>query len=127
MAAAATSAFAAAEPSSTSLDASFCLQVGSQQRCYEIDGTLRYLDTTVGSSYTINKIVRTTVYDSGEYVGETMSTQYSRGVFEEDGTVVISTVTNTRSTVGDEPCTYRLVLRLVDYETVVYESTQTCV
>jgi hypothetical protein len=123
----ASSALAAAEPSAASLDANWCYQTGSTEYCYDIDGTIHYLNTTVGSSYTINKIVRTTVFESGEYAGETMSTQMSRGVFEEDGTVVIHTVINTRSTVGDEPCTYRLVLRLVDYEAVVYETTQTCI
>lgn len=122
----ASSAFAAASPSSTSLDANWCYQAGSMQYCYEIDGTIHYLDTTAGSSVTINKITRTTVYEAGEYAGETRSVTMSRGVFEADGTVVIQTVTNTRSTAGDEPCTYRLVLRLVDYEAVVYQTTSTC-
>jgi hypothetical protein len=31
-----------------------------------------------------------------------------------DGTVVISTIINTRSSLNDEPCTYRLIARLVD-------------
>jgi hypothetical protein len=122
----ASSAFAAASPSTASLDASWCYATSSTQYCYDIDGTMRYLDSTAGSSVTINRITRTTVYESGEYVGETMSVTMSRGVFEADGTVVIQTVTNTRSTTGDEPCTYRLVLRLVDYEAVVYETTSTC-
>ena len=120
------SALAAASPSSASLDASWCYETGSKTYCYDIDGTVHYLDTSAGSSVTINKITRTTVYESGQYAGETMSVTLSRGVFEADGTVVIQTVTNTRSDAGDEPCTYRLVLRLVDYEAVVYQTTLTC-
>jgi hypothetical protein len=38
----------------------------------------------------------------------------------------MQTVVYTRSTVGDEPCTYRMVLRLVDYEAVIYQITSTC-
>lgn len=120
------SALAAAAPSSASLDANWCYQDGSTERCYDIDGTIHYLDTTAGSMVTVNKIVRTTTYESGEYAGETMSVQMSRGWFQADGTVVIDSVVNTRSTVGDEPCTYRMVIRLVDYEAVVYQVTQTC-
>lgn len=120
------SALAAAAPTSASLDAEFCYENGSTQYCYEIDGTLHFLETTVGSTVTLNKITRTTVYESGEYVGETMSVTMSRNAIQPDGTVVISTVVNTHSTVGDEPCEYRLVLRLVDYEAVVYQVTTTC-
>jgi hypothetical protein len=120
------SALAAASPTSASLDAEFCYENGSTQYCYEIDGTLRFLDTKVGSSVTLNKITRTTVYESGEYVGETMSVTMSRNAIQADGTVVVSTVVNTHSTVGDEPCEYRMVLRLVDYEAVVYQVTTTC-
>jgi hypothetical protein len=120
------SALAAASPTSASLDAEFCYENGSTQYCYEIDGTLHFLDTTVGSTVTLNKITRTTVYESGEYVGETMSVTMSRNAIQPDGTVVVSTVVNTHSTVGDEPCEYRMVLRLVDYEAVVYQVTTTC-
>jgi hypothetical protein len=120
------SALAAASPTSASLDAEFCYENGTTQYCYEIDGTLRFLDTKVGSTVTLNKITRTTVYESGEYVGETMSVTMSRNAIQADGTVVVSTVVNTHSTVGDEPCEYRMVLRLVDYEAVVYQVTTTC-
>jgi hypothetical protein len=120
------SVLAAAEPQSTSLDASFCYVSGTTERCYAIDGTMLYLDTAAGSSYTLHKTVRTTVYQSGEYAGETFSTQMSRGVFQADGTAIIDSVINTRSTVGDEPCAYRLVIRLVDYEAQVFQETQTC-
>jgi hypothetical protein len=116
----------AASPSTTSLDASWCYAAGATESCYEIDGTIHYLDTSAGSSVTMHKITRTTVYESGAYVGESMSVTMSRGAFEADGTVVIQTVTNTRSTVGGEPCTYRLVRRLVDFEAAVYQTTSTC-
>jgi hypothetical protein len=122
----ASSALAAAEPTSVSLDANWCYQTGSTQYCYDIDGTVRYLDTAVGSTVTINKITRTTVYEAGEYAGETMSVTTSRSAVQPDGTVVIQTILNTRSTTGDEPCEYRMVLRLVDYEAVVYQVTNTC-
>lgn len=120
------SALAAASPTSASLDAEFCYENGTTQYCYEIDGTLHFLDTKVGSTVTVNKITRTTVYESGELAGETMSVTMSRNAIQPDGTVVISTVVNTRSTFGDEPCEYRMVLRLVDYEAVVYQVTTTC-
>jgi hypothetical protein len=122
----ASSALAAASPSSASLDANWCFQDGSTQYCFDVDGTVHYLDTKVGSTVTINQITRTTVYESGQYAGESMSVEMLRGEFQADGTVVLQTVINTRSTVGDGACTYRLVLRLVDYEAVVVQTTSTC-
>jgi hypothetical protein len=121
----ASSALAAATPSSASLDATWCYEDGSTRYCYDIDGTMHYLDTTAGSSVTVHPNTRTTVYESGEYAGETMSVRMLRDEFQADGTVVTQSITNTRSTVGDEPCVYRLVLRLVDYEAVVYQVTST--
>jgi hypothetical protein len=121
----ASSALAAA-PTSTSLDADFSFYSGSTQYVVEIDGTLRDLDTKVGSQVTVQKITRTTVYESGVYAGETMSVTSSRSAVQPDGTIVIDTVVNTRSTVGDDPCTYRMVLRLLDYEAVVLHETSTC-
>jgi len=120
------SALAAASPSSASLDANWCFQDGSTEYCFDVDGTVHYLDTTVGSTVTINQITRTTVYESGDYAGDSMSVTMERGVFQTDGTVVIQSVVHTRSTVGDEPCAYYMVLRLVDYEAVVYQVTSTC-
>ena len=49
-----------------------------------------------------------------------------RGEFQADGTVVMQSLIHTRSNIGDEPCVYRMVLRLVDYEAVVYQVTSTC-
>jgi hypothetical protein len=122
----ASSALAAASPSSASLDANWCYISGPATYCYDIDGTVRYLETTAGSSVTIHKTVRTTVYESGVYAGEIMSVQTLRGVFEADGTIVTQSIITTRSTAGDEPCAYRMVLRLVDFEAVVYQVIQTC-
>jgi len=123
----ATATLASTAPSSVSLDANFCFQDGSTQYCYDIDGTIRYLDTSAGSSVSVNKTTRTTVYESGESVGEAFSVRMFRGVFESDGTFVMQSVVNTRSGVGDEPCTYRMVIRLVDYQdAVVYLVTSTC-
>ena len=122
----ASSAFAAASPSSASLDADWCFQDGSTQYCFDVDGTVHYLDNKAGSTVTINEITQTTVYEAGQYAGSSKSVGMYRGVFQADGTVVIQTVVNTRSTVGDDDCTYRMVLRLVDYEAVVYQVTSTC-
>jgi hypothetical protein len=47
-------------------------------------------------------------------------------VFEADGTVVMQSLIHTRSNVGGEDCTYHMVLRLADYEAVVYRVTSTC-
>jgi hypothetical protein len=122
----ASSALAAASPSSASLDADWCFQDGSTQYCFDVDGTVHYLDNKIGSTVTINGITRTTVYESGQYVGDSQSVEMFRGVFRADGTVVMQSLIHTRSTVGDESCTYHLVLRLVDYEAVVDQVTSTC-
>jgi hypothetical protein len=119
-------ALAAASPSRASLDANWCFEDGSTTYCFDIDGTVHYLDNQVGSSVTINEITRTAVYESGAVVGESMSVTMDRGVFAVDGSVVIDSVVHTRSSVGDEPCAYHMVLRLADYEAVVYQVTSTC-
>jgi hypothetical protein len=38
----------------------------------------------------------------------------------------MQSIVHTRSSVGDESCTYHMVLRLADYEAVVYQVTSTC-
>ena len=43
-------------------------------------------------------------------------------MFQADGTVVTNAVTNTRSSLSGDQCSYRLVLRLVDYEAVVHQT-----
>ncbi|HEX6867797.1 MAG TPA: hypothetical protein VF119_03280, partial [Candidatus Limnocylindrales bacterium] len=108
----ASSALAAA-PSSASIDTEFCIPNGTIETCYEIDGKVQYLDTGAGSSVTLHTTTRTTVSEAGQVVSETMSVTTSRTVIQADGTIVITTVTNTRSA-GDDPCRYRLVMRLVD-------------
>jgi len=122
----ASSALAAASPSSASLDADWCFQDGSTQYCFDVDGTVHYLDNKAGSTVTINQITQTTVYEAGQYAGSSKSVTMNRGVFQSDGTVVIQAVVHTRSTVGDDDCTYHMVLRLADYEAVVYQVTSTC-
>lgn len=123
----ASSALAAGSASSASLDANFCYPSGAATFCYDIDGAIHFVDSTAGSSYTLEKNVRTTKYENGVKVGSAFSTQVGRGVFQADGTVVIDTITNTRSSLNDEPCAYRLVLRLVDYEAVVFQTLNTCI
>ena len=98
----ASSVFAAGQASSASLDANFCTAAGATTFCYDINGSIHFVDATA------------------------RSTQVGRGVFRADGTVVIDTIINTRSSLGAEPCTNRLLLRLVDYEAVVFRSENTC-
>ena len=59
-------------------------------------------------------------------MGRAISATSGRTVFQADGTVVIHTVVTTHSTLGDEPCQYRLVIRLVDYEAVVSHEENGC-
>ncbi len=120
------SALAASAPSTVSLDASFCGPSGPVQYCYDIDGTLRFLDTAAGSSVQVTKLTKTTAYENGVEVGHAISATSGRTVFQADGTVVINTVVTTHSTLGDEPCQYRLVMRLVDYEPVVVQEENGC-
>lgn len=119
------SVFAAA-PTTTPVDASWCIVSGTRETCYDIDGTIQYHDSAAGSSISLHKTIRTTVYDAGQFVGASKSVTMSRSVFQADGTFVIQTVTNTRSSADGEPCEYRLLMRLVDFEAVVYQSTSTC-
>jgi hypothetical protein len=67
------SALAAAAPSSASLDSNWCFQDGSRQYCFDVTGTVQYLDTKVGSSVNIHEITRTTVYESGQFVGDSIT------------------------------------------------------
>jgi hypothetical protein len=121
-----TSALAAGSASSASLDADFCYPSGSTTFCYDIDGSIHFVDSSAGSAYTLEKQVRTTKLENGIEVGSAFSTQVGRGFFQADGTAVVDTIINTRSTLDGEPCTYRLVLRLVDYEAVIDHDVNTC-
>ena len=122
----ASSALAAGHASSASLDANFCFDSGAITYCYDIDGSIHYADSAAGSAYTLEKIVRTTKLQNGVSVGSAFSTQVGHGFFAADGTVVIDTITNTRSTLDGDPCVYRLVARLVDYEAGVIQTVNTC-
>jgi hypothetical protein len=122
----ASSALAAGSASSASLDTSFCYPSGTSTFCYDIDGSIHFVDSNAGSSYTLEKQVRTTKLENGIVVGSAFSAQVGRGTFQADGTVVIDTITNTRSTLDGEPCSYRLVLRLVDYEAIVDHEVNGC-
>ena len=122
----ASSTLAAATPSSASLDADWCFQDSTTMYCFDVDGSVHYLDNQAGSTVNIHSITRTTVYESGQYAGEAKSVESFRGVFQADGTVVMESKIHTRSTVGGEDCTYHMVLRLADYEAVVYHVTSTC-
>ena len=120
------SALAGGAASSASLDANFCYPSGATTFCYDIDGSIHFVDSSAGSQYTLQKTVRTTKFENGVEVGKAFSTQVGRGTFQADGTVVIQTIINTRSTLAGDSCTYRLVLRLVDYEAVVDQGVNTC-
>jgi hypothetical protein len=122
----ASSALAGATPSSASLDASWCFDDVSRQYCFEVTGTVKYLDTKLGSSANIHEITRTTFYEAGQYIGESMDVTADRFFFGADGTVVMQSVVNTRSTLGDEACTYHMVLRIANYEAVVDRVASTC-
>jgi hypothetical protein len=122
----ASSALAAGAASSASLDDNFCYPSGAATLCYDINGAIHNVYTKAGSAYTLEETVRTTKVENGVVVGSSFSTQVGRGVFQADGTVVIDTIVNTRSTLNAEPCSYRLVIRLVDYEAVVYHNLNTC-
>ena len=120
------SALAAASPSVVPIDQSWCFDDGATDYCFDMDGKVVFLDTKAGSSVTITERVKTTVYEDGAYYGETFSTQLLRGVFQADGTVASQSVIHTRSSGGDEDCTYHMVLRLADYEAVTYHETSSC-
>ena len=119
-------ALAAATPTSLPLDANWCFQDGIVEYCFDVDGRVQFLDNKVGSSVTVHEITRTTYYVSGQYAGESKSVEMLRGVFQADGTAVMQSAVHTRSTAYGEGCSYHMVLRLADYEAVVYQVTSTC-
>ena len=122
----ASSALAAASPSTVSLDANWCFQDGTTQYCFDVDGQAHFVDNKAGSAVTIQSTTRTTVTESGVYVGESRSLQVFRDVFAADGSVTMQSIIHTRATAGDATCSYSLVLRLVEYEAVVLHETSTC-
>jgi hypothetical protein len=119
-------ALAAAAPRNVSLDDAWCFQDVTITYCFDVTGHALFLDNKPGESVTINETTRTTVYESGVYAGESKSTTNDRFVFQDDGTVVMKTTVHTRSRIGDEDCTYHMVLRLADFEATVYHVNSTC-
>jgi len=122
----ASSALAAAQPSSASLDEAWCFQDITIQYCFDVTGTVKFLDNKAGSTVNIHAITETTVTESGVYVGESRSVEYLRGVFQADGTVVLQSLIHTRASFGDQTCSYHMVLRIADYEAVVDNVNSTC-
>ena len=122
----ATSALAAATPTKESLDASWCFHDVTLTYCFEVTGFVHYLDNKAGSSVTSNQTTRTAFYENGEYIGSSKSVEQLRGVFQNDGTVVLQSSTHTQSRVGDESCHYEMVVRIADYEVVVDHVTSSC-
>ena len=120
------SVLAAATPTKESLDANWCFTDVTRTYCFDVDGTVHYLDNSAGSSLTYTAITRTSFFEDGQYIGSSKSVETLRGVFANDGTVTMQTGIHTRSTVDGEDCVYHLVLRLADYEVVVDHVKSTC-
>jgi hypothetical protein len=116
----------AASPSSISIDNSFCYTSGALTSCFDISGQAHFLDTSVGSSVTMTRTTVTTYYENGVQTGGARSESVYRGTVADDGTVTTQSVVHTRTVDGDGTCTYRLVLRLVEYEPVVAIDELSC-
>lgn len=119
-------AFAAASPTSASLDDSWCFDDAGTLYCFEVTGTAKYNETTAGSSLNLHLITRTTVSEGGVVIGESKSVANERSVVQADGTAIAKTVINTRAVNGDQSCNYKMTLRLVDYEVVVLNEAASC-
>jgi len=119
-------ALAAATPTSASLDDAWCFDDVVVTYCFDVEGTVKFLDNQAGSSVTVHERTITTFYQSGVYAGESRSVEMFRGVFQNDGTVVLQSKINTKSTAFGEDCRYRMVLKIVDYEAVVDHTKSTC-
>jgi len=119
-------ALAAATPTSASLDAEWCFDDVVRVYCFDVEGTVMFLDNKAGSSVNVHERTVTTYYEGGAYAGESRSVEMFRGVFQNDGTVVMQSKINTKSTAFGEDCSYRMVLKIVDYEAVVDHVKSTC-
>ena len=117
---------AGASSSNESLDTSWCFQDVTIRYCFDVTGHVHYLDNKAGSSLTLQQTTITKVYEGDVYQGESKSVEQLRGVFANDGTIVMSSRIHTRSRVGDEDCVYHMVLKIVDYEVTVDHTTSTC-
>ena len=119
-------AFAASPTGSYSLDNAFCFDDAGTLYCYDITGEIRFTDTSAGSLVTLHKMTRTTVTEGGVVVGESQSVSMGVERVQSDGTVVIQSGIHTHSVTDDQLCTYRLVIRLVDYEAQVVNESWSC-
>ena len=119
-------AFAASTPTAISLDDSYCFDDVGTTYCFDFDGTMRFNETAAGSSVSIHRTTRTSVYEGGQVVGVSKSVAMERETVRSDGTVVVKTGIHSRAVNGDDSCSYSLVLRLVDYEAVVDHEVITC-
>jgi hypothetical protein len=117
---------AAASSESDSLNTSWCFQDVTMRYCFDVTGHVHYLDNKAGESLTLQQTTITKVYEGDVYQGESKSVEQLRGVFADDGTVVMSSRVHTRSRVGEEDCVYHMVLKIVDYEITVDHTTSTC-
>ena len=122
----ATSALAAATPTKESLEASWCFNDVTVTYCFEVTGFVHYLDNSAGSSVTSNQTTRTSFYQNGEYIGSSKTVEQLRGVFQNDGTVVLQSSMHVQSRLGDEKCTYHMVVRIADFDVVVDHVNSTC-
>ena len=120
------SAAIAATPTTMSLDKNWCFTDSTMKYCFDVTGKAQFLDNKAGSSVSVQETTRTTYYRSGEYIGSSQAVEHFRSVFQADGTVVMKSGIHTRSTVDGEDCGYHLVLRIADYEAVVYHERGTC-
>jgi hypothetical protein len=117
---------AGASSSNESLDTSWCFHDVTITYCFDVTGHVHYLDNKAGSSLTLQETTITKVYQDDVYQGESKDVEQLRGVFANDGTVVMSSRIHTHSRVGDEDCIYHMVLKIVDYEITVDHTTSTC-
>src|SRR5436190_18925209 len=63
------SVLAAATPTKESLDANWCFTDVTRTYCFDVDGTVHYLDNSAGSSLTYTAITRTSFFEDGQYIG----------------------------------------------------------
>src|SRR4051794_1200704 len=117
---------AAATPENDSLNTSWCFQDVTMRYCFDVTGHVHYLDNKAGESLTLQQTTITKVYEGDVYQGESKSVEQLRGVFANDGTVVMSSRVHTRSRIGEEDCVYKMVLKIVDYEVTVDHTQSTC-
>ena len=80
----------AATSKTDSLDANWCFDDVVVLYCFDVTGTVKYVDGKAGSSVTVHQRTVTTYYEGGVYAGESRSVEMLRGVFQNDGTVTMT-------------------------------------